>query len=202
MAYTNFNWILDNLAVGAMVEGPDELPFDAILSLETIAPANLRDLVTSGEMDYQWHSITDGVMDAPYETIVAHFNRAADQIHAWVSQDKRTLVHCFAGISRAPTTATWYLVRHRGMTWDEALATIERVRPIVRPYVGFEVALRLESGERLTEEWLQERVAAYVARIKRDLDLDVDPARYYTELEASGTLDRLRESSLEPSTSR
>jgi len=194
MAYTDFNWVLDNLAVGAMVEGPEGLPFDAILSLETAAPATLRDLVESDRVDYQWHSITDGTMDAQHDAVVAHFDRAAAQIDAWLSEDRQTLVHCFAGISRSATAVAWYLVRYRGMTWDEALATIERVRPIVRPYVSFEVVLRLESGERLTEEWLDQRLAAYAERIRRDLSIEVDPQRYRDELQARGTLDRLRTS--------
>src|SRR5579884_1395408 len=102
MPYTDYNWIDEQLAVGAFVGEPhQDLPFDAILSMETHAPAALRELVRSGQVDYQWRSIVDGISDESNDEIVARFDAAAAQVNDWLGQDRRVLVHCYAGVSRA-----------------------------------------------------------------------------------------------------
>ncbi len=47
-------------------------------------------------------------------------------------QGRKVYVHCASGVGRAPTMAAAYLMLEQGMTLDEALATIRRVRPFVR----------------------------------------------------------------------
>jgi len=51
-------------------------------------------------------------------------------------------VHCGAGISRAPTVVAAYMMWKTGLTAFESLQLIERVRPIVRPNLGFIRELR------------------------------------------------------------
>ncbi|NJK82155.1 MAG: dual specificity protein phosphatase family protein [Chloroflexaceae bacterium] len=41
------------------------------------------------------------------------------------------LVHCRAGVGRAPTTAAAYLVAHHSMTSQEAVTSIYQARPII-----------------------------------------------------------------------
>lgn len=189
MPYTDFNWIDERLAVGAFVGEPhQDLPFDAILSLETHAPATLRELIRSGRVDYQWRSIIDGISDESNDEIVARFDAAAAQVNDWRSQSRRVLVHCYAGVSRAVTATTWYLVRYQGLSWDEALARISAQRPIANPNIRFEIPLRLASGEELSDEWINGRIAEYAARIKAEYDVDVDPEEIWQTLERQGTI--------------
>ena len=75
MAYTDYNWVTDRLAIGGFVhESEEDLPFDAILSMETHAPAVLRDFVRSGRVDYQWRSIIDGICDEEHDEIIRRFD--------------------------------------------------------------------------------------------------------------------------------
>jgi len=47
------------------------------------------------------------------------------------------LVHCVQGVSRSASVCAAYLVAHRGMTCDAALAFIKAKRPVVNPNEGF-----------------------------------------------------------------
>lgn len=61
------------------------------------------------------------------------FFAALEFLDNMVSQKRRCLVHCAAGISRsAAFVAAWLHVR-MDMDWEEAIAYIRRVRPIVWP---------------------------------------------------------------------
>lgn len=161
MTYTDYDWITDRLAVGGLVTGESAPPFDAVLSLETYAPTRVGEMVRSGEIEYCWQSILDGVAAEPNDAIVARFDAAADQLHAWLSDGKRVLVHCYMGSSRAVTAATWYLVRYRGLSWDEAVAHVRACRAVADPNIRFEIPLRVASGEMLTEPWLGRRLSDY-----------------------------------------
>jgi hypothetical protein len=189
MAYTDYNWVTDRLAIGGFVrESHEDLPFDAILSMETHAPPSLRELVQSGRVDYQWRSILDGICDEEHDEIVRRFDDAADQMHAWLQDDKRVLVHCFAGVSRSVTAVIWYLIRYEGHTWDEALEMIKAGRTVANPNIRFEIPLRIEGGEELTEEWMEQRILAYCAHQKAQYNVDVDPSEIWDTLDRQGTL--------------
>src|SRR5579872_950655 len=118
MPYTDFNWITDRLAVGGFISEPDDLPFDAVLSLETHSPVALAELVRSGRVDYRWLSIVDGHSWEPRDSIVQRFNEASELIDSWLKEGKCVLVHCHAGVSRSVTAVTWYLMRFADYSWD------------------------------------------------------------------------------------
>jgi atypical dual specificity phosphatase len=194
MPYTDFHWITDQLAIGGIVAEPEDLPFDAILSLETHAPATLRDLVKSEHVDYQWRSIIDGVSHELNDDIVRRFDSAAGQIHEWLQSGKRVLVHCFAGVSRSVTAVIWYLMRYEGHAWDDALALVKRHRVRANPNIRFEIPLRLAFGERLSEAWIDERIRAYCQKMLTDFEVEVDPREIRETLERQGTLPALHAS--------
>lgn len=188
MPYTDYTWITDRLAVGAWISEPEDLPFDAILSMETHSPLALRDWLRSGQVEYRWHSIQDVDPREEHDEIVRRFDAAAALIDEWSRDGKRVLVHCYAGLSRSVTAVIWYLVRYQGFTWDEALATISARRPSVFPNIAFEIPLRLAAGESLSEEWLEERLAAFSARLLAQFEVTVDPEQIRERLEEQGTL--------------
>lgn len=194
MAYIDFNWVTDRLAIGGFVTESEELPFDAILSMEVHAPATVRDLVHSGRVDYQWRPIIDGYCWERQDEIVQRFDDAADQLHAWLSDDKRVLVHCFAGVSRSVTAVIWYLMRYQGKTWDEALEFVQAGRTVANPNIRFEMALRVANGEDLADEWIRERIEAYARKLESAYGLPVDRQEIWNDLERQETLARLRAS--------
>ena len=194
MPYTDFNWITDRLAIGGFVTDSDDLPFDAVLSMEVHAPTAVRDLIHSRRVDYQWRPIIDGYCWEQHDAIVQRFDEAAAQLHDWLTADKRVLVHCFAGVSRSVTAVIWYLMRYEGKTWDEALGAIRADREIANPNVRFETALRVASGEAIGEDLIRERIEAWAAKLKATYDLEIDRQQVWEDLDRQGTLARLRAS--------
>jgi atypical dual specificity phosphatase len=192
MQYTNFDWIDDQLAVGGLVSEPEDLPFDAILSMTPEAPTTVRPLVTEGNVEYRWFSIIDGYSHEEHDEIVNRYDRAVEQLDVWVRDGKRVLVHCHAGVSRSATAVVWYLVKYRGMSWDEAHALVRRGRQKARPNIRFEIPLRMSMGETFTDEQLWEMATAYCNRILEDEGVVVPPQEIMDDLERQGTLERLR----------
>ena len=74
--------------------------------------------------------------------IAAHFAPIADFIEAARSSGGTVFVHCGAGISRAPTVTTAYMMRKLGLPAADALKMVRAARPCVRPNVGFAEQLR------------------------------------------------------------
>jgi len=192
MQYTDFNWITDRLAIGGFVTESEDLPFDAILSMEVHAPATVRDLVRSGRVEYRWHSIVDGYCWEGHDEIVRRFDDAVAQLDEWLSGDKRVLVHCFAGVSRSVTVVVWYLMRYGGKTWDEALDIVLAGRTVANPNIRFELALRVANGEALDEDTIRERIEAWATRLEDAYGVEVDRQEIWNDLERQGTLPRLR----------
>ncbi len=47
------------------------------------------------------------------------------------------LVHCNAGLSRAPSVVIAYLRKEEGLSWEEAWEKVKEARPGMKPNVGF-----------------------------------------------------------------
>jgi hypothetical protein len=193
MAYTNYNWITDCLAIGAFVAQPDgDFPFDAVMSLETWAPPTVRELIQSGSVDYRWFSIIDGYSFENHEEIVKRFDAAVDQIHAWHAQDKRILIHCTAGVSRSVTTVIWYLMRYENFTWEDAYALVRQKRSIAFPNPRFEIPLRVHAGETIDWNAFERRMEAHCINM-RSFDVEDTRESVLEDLERQGTLQLLRQ---------
>ncbi len=52
------------------------------------------------------------------------------------------LIHCHAGIGRAPTMAAAYLMSHQSLSMHEALKVLRRARPVIAPNVHQRQRLR------------------------------------------------------------
>ncbi|MGH2441611.1 MAG: dual specificity protein phosphatase family protein [Chloroflexota bacterium] len=188
MPYTDYDWVGDRFAIGGLVtESDHDFPFDAVLSMETHAPATLRELAASEHIEYRWFSIIDGFSWEQHDEIVRRFTDAADQLSAWLAEDKKVLVHCTAGISRSATVVIWYLVRHEGYTWEDGLAFLRSFRSRINPNARFEIALRLSAGEKLSEGEIGARIRENCDRTLAD-GFEVDPAELWRDLEKQGTL--------------
>jgi protein-tyrosine phosphatase len=64
---------------------------------------------------------------------VEQLDCAVDFIIAQQQAGHAVLVHCHAGVGRAPLTAAAFLMRRHAHSAAEALQTIRRARPIIRP---------------------------------------------------------------------
>jgi hypothetical protein len=56
--------------------------------------------------------------------------------------DNRVLIHCMAGVSRSASVLIYFLMKERGLGYDQALDFLRQSRPIVNPNEGFEKTLR------------------------------------------------------------
>lgn len=192
MAYTDYHWIADRLAVGAFVsETDDDFPFDAVLSMETWAPPSVRELVRSETVEYCWHSIIDGYAWEQHDDIVARFDAAANQIHDWLSNGRTVLVHCTAGVSRSVTTVIWYLMRYRGYAWDDAYSLVREHREIAFPNPRFEIVLRAEAGDTIDWKDFERRVEEHV-EIMQAFKLTDSYSEIMKDLDRQGTLQKLK----------
>lgn len=75
---------------------------------------------------YLWLPTEDDHAPAPQ-----HFDAGVRFIRHVIAQGGAVYVHCASGVGRAPTLAAAYLVS-TGMSVEEALETIRRVRPFIK----------------------------------------------------------------------
>lgn len=77
------------------------------------------------------------VRDEDSANILPYLSGAADLIQGQLSEGKAVLVHCQRGVSRSATIVMGFLIRHRGMSRDEAYVLAKGRRPQVSPNIGF-----------------------------------------------------------------
>ena len=78
----------------------------------------------------------------------ANFERVVEVVTSCLESGKPVLLHCLAGINRAPTLAAAVLCRRRGVSVEAALETIQRARPAAYPTPEQEASLRAWLGGR------------------------------------------------------
>ena len=85
----------------------------------------------------QFRYLTLPAQDANSYDISQHFTATYDFIAGALGGGGGVLVHCGAGISRAPTVTAAYLIRRLGVTAHVAIAMIRKVRESASPNAGF-----------------------------------------------------------------
>jgi hypothetical protein len=81
-----------------------------------------------------------------------HFQVSFRFIEEAISSGGNVLVHCGAGISRAPTIVASYLIQKLGLTSEEAIRLIKSVRSCASPNRGFVKHLKVLAGELSMED--------------------------------------------------
>jgi protein-tyrosine phosphatase len=81
--------------------------------------------------DYAKVGMNDSANNRP-ETLVA----AVLMLEQLLERNEKVLVNCRAGASRSATVVALYLVKHKGMTYDEALAMMKTKRNRIGPGRG------------------------------------------------------------------
>ncbi len=76
------------------------------------------------------------------ENILFNFDRVYEFIEQGL-QIGAVLVHSEEGLSRAPTIVIAYLIKKRGITYDEAFALVKEMKPDINPNTAFVEHLKL-----------------------------------------------------------
>jgi len=79
------------------------------------------------------HQINMRMRDNNKDSFLEHIDEVVHSIEEGLQAEEKVLVHCQAGMSRSPAVVAAFLVLKRGLSVSDALDTIKRVRPSVRP---------------------------------------------------------------------
>ncbi|XP_037344925.1 dual specificity protein phosphatase 19a isoform X1 [Pungitius pungitius] len=85
---------------------------------------------------------TVSILDHPDADVLLHIQECCDFIQKARSEKGAVLVHCNAGVSRAPAVVTGYLMACEGQSFDAALSLVKSARPASSPNPGFMEQLR------------------------------------------------------------
>lgn len=95
--------------------------------------------------------------DTEDEDIITEFYRIVPIIHEELSKGKSILVHCIWGKSRSASFVAAFLIKHRGMSTDQALEFIKLKRIQVSPNANYIRQLRQYEGEIRLEREIEEK---------------------------------------------
>merc|ERR1712226_329402 len=77
------------------------------------------------------------LLDLPEQEIQDGVSRCVQYLATREEAAERVLVHCNAGVSRAPTVVLAFLILHHNLSFQAAWDTVLAVRPYIRPNDGF-----------------------------------------------------------------
>jgi len=95
------------------------------------------------------------MLDVPEQSLSTCLDEILQFIHQALSissenkpdPPSKVLVHCNAGVSRSSTIIIAYLIKYKGMTYQQALELVRKNRPSAKPNHGFETQLiEMEKG--------------------------------------------------------
>ena len=119
------NIYLGNLLNAQNIKGMLELGIKKVLSLIT----ETQLLVYPKEIEHKLINIPD----LPRQNIIQYF----DECLLFIDNNKKILVHCFAGASRSATIVIAYIMWKYQLGFSEAFETVKKRRPIISPNIGF-----------------------------------------------------------------
>ncbi|KZS89096.1 phosphatases II [Sistotremastrum niveocremeum HHB9708] len=120
----------------------------ASLDIDLLRSHQIKNIVQV--LDVDWGMLSDkgldyyqvNLADRTSANIIPHLNGACDYIRSHLSQGRNVLVHCQQGVSRSCAIIIAYLMRERGLSFDESLALIKARRACAKPNDGFIRQLR------------------------------------------------------------
>lgn len=77
------------------------------------------------------------VNDNETQNLKDHFEEAIEFIEEARNANAKVLVHCQAGISRSPTIVIAYLMKLKGLKFNDAYNRVRELRPIIAPNLIF-----------------------------------------------------------------
>lgn len=82
------------------------------------------------------------LQDSPFVNIKRHFSTIVNFIDAHKEQNRKVLVHCYAGISRSATAVIAYVMWTKKMSFAKAYHYVWTRSPVIGPNAGFVVQLK------------------------------------------------------------
>jgi protein-tyrosine phosphatase len=140
-------WLLPGALAGR--SGPNHTPWDAqdlraggigaILSVNDGAACHAEDFVSLG-MSYRCIPLSDNAppRDGDLEHCLDALPEAYGYVHGELDRQRAVLIHCRSGKDRTGLFMCYFLVRESGMSVDDAIAEVRRVRPIALSAEGWE----------------------------------------------------------------
>ena len=135
-------WVAPGFALGSK---PYAHQRNAIVALGIGTVVTLQEPEPSETEDWQVLGVTFVRVSTPdwVEIPAAVFDRAVEIVSTCLQSNEAVLLHCLAGLNRAPTVAAAVLCRLRALGVEAALAAVKRARPAARPTPEQEKSLRL-----------------------------------------------------------
>lgn len=127
------HWIEPGFGIGSRPYPEDRLAIARTLGVEAVLALHEA---SEGEAEH-WTSL--GVQFHPFPTTdwvaIPHrrFDDVVGALRTLQDDGKRVLLHCLAGINRAPTVAAAYLALRDGLTHEEAVRLVRAARPSAAP---------------------------------------------------------------------
>ena len=103
---------------------------------------NLVSRFQENEFPEEFEYLSYDLRDSAYSDIIAELHELADKLNDRIQRGDKVLVHCKKGISRSPSVAIAYLIKHKGMDFDSALALLQAKSERVFPNAGFLIQLK------------------------------------------------------------
>ncbi len=80
--------------------------------------------------------------DATNENLLEKLAEVFERMEYHLKKGKRLFVHCNKGVSRAPSIAIAFLIKYRGMSFEQAFRTMQAKSPRINPNIGFLLQLK------------------------------------------------------------
>jgi hypothetical protein len=140
-------WLIPDKLCGR--PGPDLVPWnakelkrggiDAVLSINDGWLVNTDDLHVAG-LEYALipFSANAPPMPGDFEICAAGLPKAFDFIERTTNTGRSVMIHCTSGKDRTGLLMSYFLIRTQGLSIDEAIREVRRVRPIALSAVGWE----------------------------------------------------------------
>ncbi len=77
---------------------------------------------------YRIKLVRTPISDGSADNMAERLETALGDLHALIDSGERVYLHCNAGLNRAPTLAIAYMRAHQGMSLDEAVTHLKRLR--------------------------------------------------------------------------
>ena len=147
------NQILDGLWLGGISSASNREALHEH-NIETIISVVLGSVAS---FPYDFNYERADLRDTEDEDIITEFYRIVPIIHEELSKGKAILVTCIWGKSRSCSFVAAYLIKHRGMTTDQALEFIRSKRSQIEPNVNYIRQLRQYEGEMRLEREIEQK---------------------------------------------
>ena len=152
-------WLVPGALAGR--SGPDQTPWaaedlraggiGAVLSVNGGTACHAEDFTALG-MSYRCIPLSENAppRDGDIEHCLDALPEAYDYVRGELDRQRAVLVHCTSGKDRTGLFMCYFLIRESGISVNDAIAAVRRVRPIALSAEGWEdlAAVVLEAGIR------------------------------------------------------